>query len=141
MKLERFLLFIFILGIGGTLAELLMSGHTESGLQWIPLALLATAAIGLAVQGIAGRVGPLHAILWCFLASGVVGVGLHTRAKMEFQAESDRTLHGWALFLKSFETKSPPALAPGAMVQLGLIGFAYQHARRARQAKNQKENS
>jgi len=57
--------------------------------------------------------------------SGAVGVYLHLRANMEFQLEMDATLSGWALLKKSVLAKSPPALAPGAMTQLGLIGLAY----------------
>jgi hypothetical protein len=50
---------------------------------------------------------------------------LHLQANMEFQLELDATLSGWSLLKKSIVAKAPPALAPGAMMQLGLIGLAY----------------
>jgi hypothetical protein len=50
---------------------------------------------------------------------------LHLRANMEFQLEMDATLKGLDLFKKSIVAKAPPALAPGSMAQLGLIGLAY----------------
>jgi hypothetical protein len=37
----------------------------------------------------------------------------------------DAALSGLALYQKAILAKSPPALAPGAMIQLGLIGLAY----------------
>ena len=74
MRLERFLLGIFVLGLGGTAAELLLSGHTESGLQWIPLALMALALPAVAHQWTRTTASlPLRAVRWLFLASGVVG--------------------------------------------------------------------
>ena len=94
--------------------------------QWVPIGLL---ALSLALVN---TVRPMKILMWVFLASGLVGIGLHNKAKMEFQLESDCSLTGWALFLKSFDSKNPPALAPGAMVQLALIGLAYQAARKAR---------
>jgi hypothetical protein len=50
---------------------------------------------------------------------------LHLQANTEFQLEMDPTLRGWALLKKSIVVKAPPALAPGVMMQLGLIGLAY----------------
>jgi hypothetical protein len=50
---------------------------------------------------------------------------LHFEVNMEFQREMDPALAGMALFQKAILAKSPPALAPGAMIQLGLIGLAY----------------
>ena len=60
-----------------------------------------------------------------FVAAGLVGVGLHFQANAEFQLEIDPTLGGLALFWKVVQAKAPPALAPGAMVQLGLLGWLY----------------
>jgi hypothetical protein len=60
-----------------------------------------------------------------FVISGGVGMLLHYQATTEFQLEMDPALTGWALFRKAIVAKAPPALAPGAMTQLGLIGLAY----------------
>jgi hypothetical protein len=141
MRLERFLLAIFVMSLGGISAELLVSGHTESAWQWTPLILIGLALPTLALQWRGTASLPLRILLWCFIVSGVVGTVLHTSAKMEFQSESDQSLKGWALFLKSFESKNPPALAPGAMVQLGLVGLAYQAARSAGRSKRKEETA
>jgi hypothetical protein len=139
MNVERFLLLILVTGLVGIAVELLVSGHTESAWQWVPLILIGIAFPALGIQTVSGAGRPLRVLMWLFLASGVIGITLHNKAKMEFQLESDRSLSGWALFLKSFDSKNPPALAPGAMVQLGLIGLAYQAARKARSCKLNKE--
>jgi hypothetical protein len=54
-----------------------------------------------------------------------VGTYLHFQVNMEFQLEMDPALSGLALYRKAILAKTPPALAPGAMIQLGLIGLAY----------------
>jgi len=134
--LRRFLLLILILGVFGTAAELLLTGHTESAWQWTPLVLMGLLLIALIV----GAARVLRVILILFLVSGVVGTVLHWRGKMEFQAESNPSLSGWELFRKSAETKSPPALAPGVMIQLGLLGLAYQAAGKTRRVKKGEPN-
>jgi uncharacterized membrane protein len=60
-----------------------------------------------------------------FIAAGLLGVVLHYQANVEFQREVDPSIAGWALLSKAMTAKTPPALAPGSMVQLGLIGLAY----------------
>ena len=41
--------------------------------------------------------------------------------------ESQPTLAGMALFWEAIRAKTPPLLAPGAMVQLGLLGLVYTY--------------
>ena len=126
--LRRFLLVILILGLLGTGAELILTEHTENFWQWTPLVLIGLLFIGLVTGSVTGT----RVILILFLVSGVVGTVLHWRGKMEFQAESNPKLSGWELFRKAAESKSPPALAPGVMIQLGLLGLAYQAAGKTR---------
>jgi hypothetical protein len=42
---------------------------------------------------------------------------------MEFQRESDPSIGGLALVRKVMLAHSPPALAPGSMILLGLFGL------------------
>jgi hypothetical protein len=51
----------------------------------------------------------------------------HYIANVEFQREVDPSIGGTALFWKAMGAKTPPALAPGSMLQLGLIGLAYAY--------------
>jgi hypothetical protein len=52
-------------------------------------------------------------------------VFLHYQGNVEFQMEIDPTQHGSELFWKVMRAKAPPALAPGLMAQLGLLGLIY----------------
>lgn len=123
-----FLLAILCLGASGTLAELLLLAHYEDATQWIPLALT---TITLLLSGVValkpshGSIRLFQALMALMIVSGGVGMYLHLHANMEFQLEMDSTLKGFALLRKSMVAKAPPALAPGVMTQLGLIGLAY----------------
>ncbi len=122
------LLGIFVLGVGGIATELWLLGHYEELDQFIPLGLAAVAVAGLAAAAfvpspLTVRVFQLVMLLMVF--SGFLGVWYHYQATTEFQLEMDPSLKGWALFSKAIVAKAPPALAPGAMIQLGLIGLAY----------------
>jgi hypothetical protein len=50
---------------------------------------------------------------------------LHFQGSAEFKLESNPTLKGWELFWAAMRSKAPPPLAPGVMIQLGLIGLAF----------------
>ena len=125
---RRILLTILILGITGISLELWLLAHTEDFYQLIPLwlagaAIVATMAVVLRPS--VGTIRSFQAVMVLFLVSGVVGMALHFQVNMEFQLEMDPALAGMALLRKSIVAKTPPALAPGAMIQLGLIGLAY----------------
>jgi NAD/NADP transhydrogenase beta subunit len=125
---RRLLLAILLLGVFGIIAELLLLAHTEDATQWIPIALAAATVVLSAVVALrpsAGSIRVFQMVMLLMIVSGAVGMYLHLRANMEFQLEMDATLSGFALFRKSIVAKAPPALAPGAMTQLGLIGLAY----------------
>jgi hypothetical protein len=61
------------------------------------------------------------------IVGGALGVVMHYQGNVEFQREVDPTLHGWPLFAKAIRAKAPPALAPGSMAQLGLLGLVYTY--------------
>jgi hypothetical protein len=125
---RRILLGILLLGVIGLSAELLLLKHTEDASQWIPLALNDLTVVMSAIvvfKPSNGAIRLFQLVMLLMIISGAVGMYLHLQANMEFQLEMDGTLTGWALLKKSVLAKSPPALAPGAMTQLGLIGLAY----------------
>lgn len=125
---RRWLLAVLVLGICGVAAELVLLAHYETIDQLIPLGL---GAAGLAVLAWvtvapgAASVAAAKTVMAGFMVSGAVGMWLHFQANAEFQLEIDPTLGGLALFWKVVQAKAPPALAPGAMVQLGLLGWLY----------------
>jgi hypothetical protein len=58
-----------------------------------------------------------------FLVSCAAGILLHYRGDVEWKLEGDPSLRGLALF-KAAIHGAIPLLAPGAMLQLGLLGLA-----------------
>jgi hypothetical protein len=125
---RRLILFILLLGMVGTLVELVLLAHDEDVNQWIPLVLLALGTLSMVWAAIrpARRVIRLVQILMAFfILAGMVGVVLHFQANMEFQTELDPSASGLPLWMKAIRAKAPPALAPGVMVQLGLLGLVY----------------
>jgi hypothetical protein len=125
---RRFLCVILILGMAGTAVELLLLKHDEDRIQLIPLVLLAAglvAVVAHALRPSAASAGAIQVTMAAFVAAGIAGLYFHYRANVEFQLEGDPSLAGRALWMKALEAKAPPALAPGVMVQLGLLGLAY----------------
>lgn len=125
--LRRFLLLIVLLSHVGIASELLLLGHVESTTQLVPLVLLGIGLLCLGGFLIFGWVFALRAFRWTMalcLAAGVVGVWLHFTSNIEFELEMYPTMGGWTLFRESI-TGAIPTLAPGAMIQIGLVGLAY----------------
>ena len=125
---RRILLGILLLGVIGISAELLLLNHIEDASQWIPLALCAATvvlSVAVAVVPTTATIRLFQLLMLLLIISGALGVYLHYGATTAFQLEMDPTLKGLALFKKAIVAKAPPALAPGAMTQLGLIGLAY----------------
>jgi hypothetical protein len=125
---RRILLAILMLGVAGIIAELLLLNHVEDATQLIPVGLGAATMVmsaAVAIKPAVATIRLFQLIMLLMIISGAVGVYLHYGATTEFQLEMDPTLKGFALFRKAIVAKAPPALAPGAMIQLGLIGLAY----------------
>ena len=128
--LRRVLLGILLLGMAGTATELLLLKHDEDATQLIPLILLgsgfASAAWNVWARTRLSLVA-LQILMVLFIASGVLGIVFHYQANVEFQLEVDRQLAGSKLVWAVLQAKTPPALAPAVMAQLGLIGLAYAY--------------
>jgi hypothetical protein len=123
---------ILVLGFLGSGTELALLEHFQDLSQLIPLAII---ALGL-VTVIWTAVSPGRAALRWFqvimllcVISGPVGMAMHYSGNQEFQLEADPSAAGFELFMKVMRAKAPPALAPGVMLQLGLLGlaFTYRH--------------
>ena len=111
--------------------ELLFLKHDEEATQLIPLVLIGFALVTIAwhaAQGSSASLAALQVTMVLFIAAGLLGMYLHFRANLAFQREVDPSIAGQALFWKAMTAKTPPALAPGSMSQLGLIGLAYTYA-------------
>ncbi|MFN2399146.1 MAG: hypothetical protein ABR543_10985 [Gemmatimonadaceae bacterium] len=123
------LLAILLLGLVGTLVDLVLLEHTDGFWQQSPLYLL---AMGLAATGwhVVHR-GPasvraLQATMILLMVSGAIGVLLHYKGNVEFELELHATASGLGLFGEAVRGATP-TLAPGTMIQLALIGLAYTY--------------
>ena len=128
--IRRVLLAILLIGLAGTATELLLLKHDEDPAQFIPLVLIGVAFVAIAWHAIDERRASLRfvqATMALFVLAGMLGMYLHYRANVAFQVEVDPTVAGRTLLLKALSAKTPPALAPGSMSQLGLIGLAYAY--------------
>jgi hypothetical protein len=128
--LRRGVLAVLGLGLTGVGVELLLIQHYEEPWQLAPLILVAM-SLAMILWHAAGRsrasVHGLQAAMLLCLAGGLAGVALHFRGASEFQLEIDPSMKGTALVRKVMRAKAPPVLAPGVMVQLGLLGLVYAH--------------
>jgi FtsH-binding integral membrane protein len=139
--IRRILLCILLVGLAGTATELLLLQHDEGAVQLIPLVLIAVALVTILWHTL--HQGPaslriLQGTMALFIVAGVLGVYLHYGANVAFQREVDPSIAGRALLWKALTAKTPPALAPGSMLQLGLIGLAYTYRHPSRHRRQDK---
>lgn len=128
LAIVRGVLFLaLVIGVAGTMIELFLLEHTEDVWQWAPIVLLGLALVVLAWYGLTkGRasVQTFRGLMVLFLVSGVLGTWLHYRGNVEFELEMYPDLSGWALFKDSM-MGATPALAPGTMIQIAIVGLAW----------------
>lgn len=122
---RRLALGLLLLSTAGIAAELVLLEHYEDLPQWAPLALLALgllAAGALAAKPTLGRVRALQVVALAQVLAAAVGIFLHVRSNVEFELELRPGVGGWPLVVETLRG-AIPALAPGAMAQLGLLGL------------------
>ncbi|HEY7498701.1 MAG TPA: hypothetical protein VH740_09315 [Vicinamibacterales bacterium] len=125
-RMRRLLLAILTIGLVGTSVDLVLLKHYEDGWQIAPLVLLAAAVlevVWLAWTGSRTAVAVLRVTMALSIVAGALGFVLHYQSNLEFQKEVDPSLTGWPLVMIVMRAKAPPALAPAAMIQLGLLGL------------------
>jgi hypothetical protein len=128
---RRLLLALMLLGMLGLMAELLLLEHFENAWQWVPLVALALGfllALAVWVRPGPATLRAFRAISAVFVAAGALGMYLHLDGNVEFERESDASIRGLPLLWEALHGATP-ALAPGALAQLGLLGLllAYRH--------------
>jgi hypothetical protein len=125
--LRRVLLALLVVGSLSMAADLLLLAHYESVWMLAPFAALALAlacAVARLTRPSAQTVRVLRGGMIALFVTGLAGLGMHYQAGLEFQVDMDPTLSRWALVWKVARMKAPPPLAPGALLQLSLLGLA-----------------
>jgi hypothetical protein len=126
--LRVWILVVLGLGLLGTVTELLLLGHYEQPLQFVPVVLIVLALVTLAWQFVrrdAASLKVLIVLMSLFVVAGFAGVVAHFNGSAEFQLDLDPNIGTWELIEKALHAKAPPLLAPGMMLQMGLLGLAY----------------
>jgi hypothetical protein len=120
---------VLIFGLFGTEVELFLLKHTDGAWQLVPVVLVG-ATLLLAVWA-AARPGPLtlgilRVVMGVFLIVGITGIILHFTGNVGYERESNPGLGGADLY-RAAMMGSTPLLAPGVMIQLGLVGLLYTY--------------
>lgn len=119
------LLWLLVMGLVGLEIELLLLKHTDGVWQVLPLVLLAVGLL-FTLWYVKGRsraaIMSLSFVMGLFITSGVVGTLLHFKGNVSYEQESNPGLGGRELYVAAVQG-STPTLAPGAMIQLGLLGL------------------
>jgi hypothetical protein len=133
---RRALVVILVLAMAGILVELLLAEHFEDAWQLVPLVLLGLGLAALVWHALVPS--PASARVWrtlmaLFIIAGFIGFYLHYSGNVEFELEQNPNATRWALFREAI-MGATPALAPGVMIQIGLIGLLYAFVTRERRA-------
>jgi hypothetical protein len=126
--LRSWILGILVLGLLGTVTELVLLEHYEQPTQFVPLVLIVAALVTLFWEfrwrdTASGRA--IQAVMALFVLADFVGFVAHFYGSAEYQLELNPDMSNWELLEKILRAKAPPLLAPGMMLQLGLLGLAY----------------
>ena len=110
---------------------LLLLEHYDSAWKLAPLVILVPTLISgvtVWIRPSAKTVKAFRAVMASCIVTGLAGLILHYKGNLEFALERDSSLTGVSLLWKGLRGATP-ALAPGALTQLGLLGllFAYRH--------------
>ena len=116
---------ILVLGTAGTAIELYLLEHMEETAQWVPVIALVAgllASLWALITHARAAIVTLRAVMALYVPVALVGIWLHFKSNMEFELELRPSMAGSELLFESLKG-AMPALAPGAMLQLGLLGL------------------
>lgn len=129
--LRRGLLVLLVIGATGLVGELILLEHYEDAPQFIPFGLLALTLIVTAWHWVDGQKRSLRAfqcVMLLLVIAGPIGMILHLNGNYVTERDLDPSVLGLDLWLEVIRGEAP-ALAPGTLVQFGLLGllYAYRH--------------
>lgn len=126
VSMRRLLLAVLALGLASMAVELLLLDHDEDTTQLVPLIAAGLAFLALAWHAVTLDRPSRYVFRFSMLvliACGVLGIYYHYQGNVEFQLEMNPDLAGLDLATKVLRAKAPPALAPGHLALLGLLGL------------------
>jgi hypothetical protein len=124
-SLQLRLFALLALGFLGTGAELVLLDHTEGFWQKLPLGLVVVGLLALVLHVFVESrfcLRLFQSAMALAIAGGAIGLYLHLNGNMEFELEMHPNESGWPLIWRSLKGATP-ALAPGMMILLGLLGL------------------
>lgn len=125
-RVRRLLLLVLLAGMAGTLAELVLTGHYEDAWQSAPIVLLTMGVLQVSAALVARRpfmAASMRVLMVLFMASGALGAYFHFHGNSEFVRELSPGLTGFEFLKEVMTRRTPPPLAPGTMIMLGLLGL------------------
>ena len=126
---RHFALALAVLACLMTPFELIFAKHYTQATMLIPFGLVALSL--LCIAAIAFDPSPLRlrlfqAVMLLLFVGSSLGVFFHLKGNLEVALEVDPTLRGLPLIWEVL-TGAAPALAPGLLAQVGLLGLAYTY--------------
>ncbi len=140
-KISRLISLLMGLTMIGTLLELLFIEHHESWSQSIPVVLIGLSGISFLIlffwQSVWIKRTFLILMAACFF-SGFLGIYFHLLANYEFELEIHPNQSGWPLF-KEMLSGALPALAPGSMIGIAIMGYIFYLLNNLKQQSNENQ--
>ena len=124
--IRRAIVAVYLIGLAGAAADLLLIGHVEEITQQVPLIVMAVAFVAGIWWGITIDLHSRRAFqmtIAVLIFTGVVGLWFHFQGNVEFEREVSPSMSGFPFYWKALQGGSPPSLAPGTLIHLGLIGL------------------
>lgn len=125
--LRGLVLVLLLFSIAGLVPELILLEHYDDWEQWIPLVMLALSLASTLVfwrRPSPGTLKTFRIIMVLCVVAGALGLYYHFVGNLEFALERNPSLGKLALAWKALRGATP-ALAPGALAQVGLLGLVY----------------
>jgi hypothetical protein len=125
------MLAVLVFGCVGLIGELVLLEHYTEINQLPPLVLSALTLVAILWHWQSGNKPSLRflqVISLLLVVAGVVGVFLHMDSNIEFERELEPDLVGMPFWLNVIRGATP-MLAPGTLIQFGMLGllYAYRH--------------
>jgi len=129
--IRRGILALLAFGCVGLIGELVLLEHYEELPQLVPLVLLSLTLVTIIWHWTSKGRRSLRAfqvVMLALIIAGAVGIFLHFGSNYEVERELEPDLAGLPFWIEVLRGGTP-TLAPGTLVQFGLLGllYAYRH--------------